>query len=162
MIYRKFASGAIIFLFIILVFYTFWVFKSKPNENFSAIQTNIYTGKFTLEDINNLKATQWMGENSEEQAIGLAQLYCMATHSAPKQALSNIEAFHLTETEANIRLHFDRAIISSNPVWLVSMDGMWEHEGPQSSSNETNIPIIFTHCNVIINAETGDMMTLTN
>jgi hypothetical protein len=126
-------------------------------------QTSIYAGSVDLELINLLRATQTNGEISREQAIGLAELYCTSVNGSRNQTNpSNVEAYHLTEKEAEERLNVDQLSTATVMVWLVSMDGLWEHVGGPVAPNPETTPLIFRHCNVIINAETADLVVLTN
>jgi hypothetical protein len=37
---------------------------------------------------------------------------------------------------------------------------LWEHEPPPAGPDETSAPIQFSHCDVIIDAKTGEMSIL--
>lgn len=156
------ALSVVVLLLILLFYFSINYFVSPDFPTLSPTQTSIFTGAVGPELIRTLMATQTNGRISQEQAIGLAELYCASVHSLPKQNPTNIEANLLTESEARLRLNNEDIVSSSTPVWLVSMDGSWEHFPPPSSSNETPIPLIFSHCNVIINAQSGEMMVVTN
>ncbi len=91
----------------------------------------------------------------------MAELYCSDANSLPEKDPSNIEANLMTYQEARNQLNAYNAGFSDKPVWLVSMDGLWQHEGPIPESG-TVVPLLFNYCAVIIDAETGDMYSLQN
>jgi hypothetical protein len=159
---RKIVLGTIGILIVALLYLTFQNIKSIIFSKILPTQTSIFTGLVDMDVINKLRTPGRNGQISREQAIGLAELYCAQVNSLPRENPTNIEAHLMTETEARIRLHNDNKSFPINGVWLVSMDGMWEHTGPPSSPNATSIPLLFKHCNVIINAKTGEMIVLTN
>ncbi len=161
---RRISILAVILVFVgVLIYLSSRYIAPKLIARTSPTQTSIYAGTVDPELINQLRATQPNGEISKEQAIGLAELYCASVHSWPTQSNpTNIEAYHLTEKEATRRLKTDQPSTSTAPVWLVSMDGLWEHFGPGAALGTEATPLFFTHCNVIINAVTADMMVLTN
>jgi hypothetical protein len=159
---RRIALGAIIILIAVLLYFSYQNFKSIVVLKMLPTQTSIFAGSVDINVINGLRKPQSNGQISREQAIGLAELYCASVHSPPKQNPTNMEANLMTEKEAHIRLHDDFSGFSIKPVWLVSMDGMWEHEGPAPVPNETRVPLLFKHCNVIIDAKSGEMETVTN
>ncbi len=97
-----------------------------------------------------------------QRAVDLARLYCAQAHSTPKEAPRNIIAGELP----------CRSVKGSMPnacngqpdnlrVWLITMDGTWLHWGPPLP-NGTPTPILMKHCNVVINARTGEMLTLSS
>jgi hypothetical protein len=129
-------------------------------SNFIPTPTSIFTGPVDSELFNKLKATQSTGEINRDQAIGLAELYCASVFSPSQKNPTHIKVYHLTEAEAMLLLSTGQRSSSLIPVWLVSMDGAWELEGPVQQTDTP--PIKFTHCKVIINAQTGDMMGVTN
>lgn len=159
---RNIIIGTIIILAVVLLFLSFQNFQSIIETKFRPTQTNIFSGPVDATEINKLRTPEASGQISREQAIGLAELYCAFAHSPPKLKPSNIEANLMTEKAALLRLDNQNGDYSNKPVWLVSMDGLWEHEPPPVSPNETSIPLQFTRCRVIIEAKSGEMLTLTN
>jgi hypothetical protein len=125
-------------------------------------RASIFSGTVDETVVSKLLTPEANGQISREQAIGLADLYCAEAHSPPKQYLSNIEADLMSEKVALARLHSQDTNFSSKSVWLVSMDGLWEHEPPPAGPNTSSVPILFKHCSVIMDARTGDMESLTN
>ena len=157
---KQFTPMAIIIVIAVVLFLSYQLSRSSIISGILPTQTSIFTGPVinsTL--IAELKKPQWDGKINREQAIGLTELYCAQTHSLPMENPSNIEASLMTEKEAQDHLKGDSSGTSNKPVWLVSMDGLWEHEGP-ITENETVVPILFTHCDVIIDAKSGEMMRL--
>ncbi len=149
---------ALLLLFILVILSRYIV--PAILSNFIPSPTNIFSGPVDSELLNQLRATQSYGEISKDQAIGLAELYCASVHSPSQKNPTNIKAYHLTEAEAMLLLYSGQLSTSLTPVWLVMMDGSWEHEGPVQ---QTDTPLlIFTHCKVIINAQTSDLMVVTN
>jgi hypothetical protein len=122
----------------------------------------MFSGPVDATEINKLRTPEDNGQISREQAVGLAELYCTFAHSPPKLKPSNIEANLMTEEEASARLDSQNVDDSNMPVWLISMNGLWEHEPPPSGPNETSAPLQFTRCRVIIEAKSGEMVSLTN
>lgn len=123
-------------------------------------QTRIFTGPVESESIPKQQATPSNGEISKDLAIRKAIYYCSTIHSRLRFP-SYIRAYYLTEGEAIRELNIDKPSISAVPVWLVLMDGVWEHEVPMHRGSQIP-PVRFTHCNVIINAQTAMMITITN
>ena len=159
---RKFALGAIFILIAVMLYLSSQFFQSTVVPRILPTQTSIFTGPVvdgTL--VAKLRQPQWDGKISREQAIGLAELYCAEANSLPKENPSNVEASLLTEKEAQYQLHGYNVGFSNEPVWLVSMDGMWKHEGPVPA-NETVVPLLFRQCAVIIDAKSGEMSNLQN
>jgi hypothetical protein len=156
------ALGAIIILGAVLLFLLYQNYQSIHVSNKLPTQTSIFSGPVDANVINKLLTPEANAQISPEQAIGLAELYCAATHLPPKQNPSNIEANRMTEKAALARLDSQVTDLSNKIVWLVSMDGMWEHKPPPAGPDETSVPILFRHCNVIIDARIGDMESLTN
>jgi hypothetical protein len=159
---NELAFGAVIILVAVLLFLTYQNFQSIVVSNKLPTQTSIFSGPVDANLIDKLLTPEANGQFSREQAIGLAEFYCAVTHSPPKQNPSNIEADLMTEKAALSRLHSQDTGFSNKTVWLVSMDGMWEHEPPPAGPDETSVPILFKHCSVIIDARTGEMESLTN
>ncbi len=124
--------------------------------NIGPLPTSIFTGNVDIDLINKLRATQSDGEINRDQAIGLAELYCAQMNSSQSQINPyHIRAIHLTEAQATHRLMVGQYSASSNPVWYVSMDGQWEHVGGPLPPTPGTPPLIFKHCNVIIDAKTA-------
>jgi hypothetical protein len=159
---RKLVFGAFFILAAVLLFLSFLNFQTIIETKFRPTQTNIFSGPVDTTEINKLSTPQANGQISREQAIGLAELYCAFANSPPKVDPSNIEANLMTEKAASSRLDSQNVDFSNNPVWLVSMNGLWEHEPPPAGPNQTSAPLQFTRCRVIIEAKSGEMLTLTN
>jgi hypothetical protein len=127
---------------------------------FIPTQTSIFTGPLVDKTlVAGLRKPQSNGMISREQAVGLAELYCAYAHSIPTVNISNVEASRMTEQEAQYQLNSETSGFSNRPVWLVSMDGKWEHYGPVAA-DETAVPLQFDHCIVIIDAASGEMNLL--
>jgi len=160
---RIIARVAIIILLIVILYLSFIYIQPIIVSKILPTQTSIFAGHVDIDLINKLRSTQSNGQINKEQAIGLAELYCMSINNSPNQQnSSNVRAYHLTEGEAIRRLNVGQKSTSSTPVWLVSMDGLWEHVGGPVPPNTDTPPLIYSHCKVIINAQTGDMMGATN
>lgn len=161
---RQIIYRVVIILFVVGIIVLSYIYFGPPIViNTGPIPTSIYTGSVSIELISTLRAHQPNGEINRDQAIGLAELYCMQMNNSPSQIDPyHIRAVHLTEAQATHRLMVGQYSNSSAPVWYVSMDGQWEHiGGPMPPSTDTP-PLIFSHCNVIINAETGEFDGGTN
>ncbi len=162
---RRVIIFAVIFIsFILFLYLSFSYIRPMIISMGSPTQTSIFAGPVNLELINQLRATQSTGEINKEQAIGLAELYCAQAHSPSKTSPSNVKTYYLTYKEAASRIisgQVDISLNPSTPVWLVSMNGTWEHELSPILGTPTS-PLIFTRCSVIINAQTGESMGLTN
>jgi len=157
---QKYALGAIFVLIVVAFFLSYQFFQPTIFSGILPTQTSIYSGPVvdsTL--IAELQKPQWNGKINRAQAIGLAELYCAYAHSVPQENPSNIEASLLTEKEAKNQWEDDASGVSNKPVWLVSMDGLWEYEGHMTESG-TVVPLLFRHCEVIIYAQTGEMSSL--
>jgi hypothetical protein len=159
---RKFILGAIFILIAVVFFLSYQLLHSAVISGILPTQTSIFTGP-TVDStlIAELQKPQWDGKINRVQAIGLAELYCAYANSLPKEYPSNIESSLMTEKEAQYQLKGDASGFSDKPVWLVSMDGLWEHEGPVTE-NGTVVPLLFSHCDVIIDAKSGEMSSLRN
>ena len=159
---RLFALGALLILIAVMLFLSYQLFQSTFFSSIVPTQTSIFTGPVVdRTQVTKLRQPQLDGKINREQAIGLAELYCAEANSSPKENLSNIEANLMTEKEAQHQLKGYTCCFSDEPVWLVSMDGKWEHQGP-APANETVVPLQFSHCDVIIDAKTGEMSSLRN
>jgi hypothetical protein len=104
-----------------------------------------------------MRKSQWYGRISREKVVGLAELYYAEANSLPEENLSNLKANLMSEKDAHSRLQNEDPGFSTRPVWLVSMDGLWEHEPPPAGPDETSAPIQFSHCDVIIDVKTGEV-----
>jgi hypothetical protein len=154
---------AVVILLVGILAFAYFYYGPIFDVHIGPEPTSIFSGNVDLELINKLRATQPYGEIGREQAIGLAELYCMQINNSPNQENpSHIQAFHLIKSQAMRRLNVDQESASSSPVWLVSMDGSWEHEGGPVPPSTNTPPLIFHHCTVIINAITGEFDGGTN
>jgi hypothetical protein len=159
---RKFALGATIILIVVMLYLSYQNLQSIIVSRILPTQTSIFGGHVDINLIDNLRKPQWNGRIGREQAIGLAELYCAEANSLPEENPSNLEASLISEKDARSRLQDEDPGFSTRPVWLVSMDGLWEHEPPPAGPDETSAPIQFRHCDVIIDAKTGEMSILQN
>ena len=157
---REFALGAILIMIAVLLYFSYQNLQSIVVSRISPTQTSIYSGPVDIDVINKLRTPQRNGQISREQAIGLAELYCSQGNSLPERNPSIIDASIMTETEAHIRLNDVNSGFSTKPVWLVSLDGIFEVYPPHAGPNETAAPILLKHCKVIIDSKSGDMSTL--
>jgi len=112
----------------------------------------------------NLPSTTIHAPANAQQAIDLAKLYCTETHSPPTEAEHNIVARLSTCKDINTVTN-DPYICTNLPdtldVWLVTMEGTWLHWGPPPASG-TPTPTTFKQCIVVINAQTGEMISLSS
>jgi hypothetical protein len=159
---RKLVLGAFFILAAVLLFLSFQNFQPTIESKFRPTQTSLFSGPVDATEINKLRTPEANRQISREQAIGLAELYCAFANSLPKVEPSNIEANLMTEKEASSRLESQNIDFSNKSVWLVSMEGLWEHEPPPVGPNETSAPLQFTRCRVMIEAKSGEMINLTN
>ena len=94
-----------------------------------------------------------------QQAMDLAKNYCAQIHSQ-QEAPRNILAGLITCKAVTFP-----DICNQQPddlrVWFITMDGSWLHWGPPPESG-TPTPIVFKHCNVVINAQTGEMISISS
>jgi hypothetical protein len=97
-----------------------------------------------------------------QRAISLAEESCAQEFPYPKKSPSNFQTNLMTEKEARVRIQDFNPGNSTRAVWLVSMDGVWEHTGGPRTIGETPMPLIFIHCRVMLDAKTGERMVLTN
>ncbi len=149
--------GAIFILIALILYLAYKIVYPTVVSRIIPTQTSIFTGPLDGTLIANLRKPQWNGKISKVQAIGLAELYC--AKSLPKEDPSNVEANLMTEKEAKNQLKDSIRSFSNKSVWLVSMDGLWEHEGPPPEYG-TVVPLLFSHCDVIIDAISGDPLSL--
>jgi hypothetical protein len=153
--------GAIFILIALLLYLACKIVYPSVVSRIIPTQTSIFTGPLDGTLIANLREPQGGGKISKVQAIGLAEFYCATANSLPKENPTNIEVNLMTEKEARSKLKGSIGSLSSKTVWLVSMDGLWEHEGPPPEYG-TVVPILFKHCDVIIDAKSGDPLSLRN
>ncbi len=161
---RRIIYRVVIVLFVVgLIVWSFIYFGPLIVINTGPIPTSIYNGNINIELINTLRAPQPNGEINRDQAIGLAELYCVQMNGSQSQVDPyRIRAVHLTEAQATHRLMAGNYSTSSTPVWFVSMNGQWEHTRVPVPPSPGTPPIVFAHCQVIINAKTGEFDGGTN
>src|SRR6266498_2622519 len=95
----------------------------------------------------------------ERTAIERAQLYCGEGSSPSQEPPHNIKANLLTCGQAGEQTTTNLCERSST-VWVVSIDGLWFHQGPPNADGSKSIPIPLHTCSIFMDAETADMIEM--
>ena len=96
----------------------------------------------------------------------LAQNYCVQSNAYPQEKPHNINSKLLVCGDVEEQTGWNACNIHFYPqdlsVLYVSMEGQWLIYGPPNADGTNSEPILLTHCSVIMDAITGEPISVGN
>lgn len=119
----------------------------------------------TMDPMNRMRALL-KSALSRQDAIDIAIQSCLRFHLKAQEPPHNIQAMLTTLRRANDLLSSEDEYYGREPrlaAWLVTLEGTWRLYGPPPEDDQTpGIPIYLYNCTVLMDAEDGEVISVSN